>query len=470
MSDRMEQLIREHRLIPPGSTVLCAVSGGADSVYLLHRLYGLRRELDFTLVAAHYDHRLRGAESTQDAKFVEEFVRLCCPAERLYTPQGPGKELPEVALITGGGDVAGEAARLRQGLEETARQMRYAFLQQAAEQAGADLIATAHNASDNAETVLLHLGRGSGLRGLAGMPPKRGNLIRPLLTTSREEIETYLRYRGLPWREDATNRDDAYARNRLRHQVLPVLEDLFPGFLSRMGQTCAHLREDEDYLSSLAAQAVACARREGEDLILPAAALADQPQSVAIRGARMLIGSMRAGNDNCAAPHLEGLLELCRGSDPSARLDLPGGLTARRRYEELVLSRSAPTPLSPRELNLAGETRAGDWRVRCLPGTYQGERQSPLDCWLAQNKAPMPTLRPRRTGDTLAPPGRHGKSVKKWMIDTKIPACCRDSVPVVDAGGKAAAVALLGPHRDFVPQKGQLSWHITFVPPDYLAR
>lgn len=101
--------------------MLCAVSGGADSVYLLHRLYCLRRELDFTLVAAHYDHRLRGAESTQDAKFVEEFVRLCCPAERLYTPEGPGKELPGVRLITGGGDVAGEAARLRQGLEETAR-------------------------------------------------------------------------------------------------------------------------------------------------------------------------------------------------------------------------------------------------------------------------------------------------------------------------------------------------------------
>lgn len=470
MSDRMEQLIQEHRLIPPGSTVLCAVSGGADSVYLLHRLYCLRRELDFTLAAAHYDHRLRGSESTQDAKFVEEFVRLCCPAERLYTPQGPGRELPGVTLITGGGDVAGEAARLRQGLEETARQMRYAFLREAAAQAGAQLIATAHNASDNVETVLLHLGRGSGLRGLAGMAPKRGDLIRPLLTTPRDEIENYLRCRGLPWREDVTNRDDAYARNRLRHQVLPVLEDLFPGFLSRMGQTCQHLREDEDYLSSLAARAVAGARREGEDLILPAAALAREPQSVAIRGARMLIGSMRTGNDDCAAPHLEGLVDLCRGSDPSARLDLPGGITARRRYGDLVLSRSAPTPLSPRALNLAGETRAGDWTVRCLPGAYQGERQSPLDCWLAQDKVPMPSLRPRHTGDRLAPPGRHGKSVKKWMIEEKIPACCRDGVPVVDGGGTAAAVALLGPHRDFVPQKGQLSWHITFIPPDYLAR
>ena len=468
MTDPMEQLIREHRLIPPGSTVLCAVSGGADSVYLLHRLYTLRRELDFTLAAAHFDHRLRGEESTQDAQFVEEFVRLCCPAERLYTPQGPGRELPGVKLITGGGDVAGEAARLRQGLEETARQMRYAFLQQAAEQAGAGLIATAHNASDNAETVLLHLGRGSGLRGLAGMPPRRGNLIRPLLTTSREEIEGYLRYRGLPWREDVTNRDDAYARNRLRHQVLPVLEDLFPGFLTRMVQTCEHLRQDEDYLSALARDAIQAARREGEELVLPAAALADRPQSVAIRGARMLIGSMRAGNDNCAAPHLEGLVRLCRGSDPSARLDLPGGLTARRRYGDLVLSRRAPTPLSPRALNLAGETRAGDWIVKCTPGTYQGEGQSPLDCWLAQDRAPMPTLRPRRTGDVLAPPGRHSKSVKKWMIEAKIPACCRDGVPVVDADGTAAAVALLGPHREFVPQKGQLSWHITFVPPSHL--
>lgn len=184
--------------------------------------------------------------------------------------------------------------------------MRYAFLQTAAQEVGANLIATAHNASDNAETVLLHLGRGSGLRGLAGMPPKRGNLIRPLLTTSREEIENYLRYRGLPWREDAHQ-----PGRRLRPQPAAppgaaVLEDLFPGFLSRISQTCAHLREDEDYLASLAAQAVESARWEGEDLILPAAALADQPQSVAIRGIRMLIGSMTAGNDNCAAPHLEG--------------------------------------------------------------------------------------------------------------------------------------------------------------------
>lgn len=259
----MEQLIQEHRLIPPGSTVLCAVSGGADSVYLLHRLYCLRRELDFTLVAAHYDHRLAGCGIHTGRQICG---RICPAVLPRRTALHPGRSQQGTArgeTHHRGGDVAGEAARLRQGLEETARQMRYAFLQTAAQEVGANLIATAHNASDNAETVLLHLGRGSGLRGLAGMPPKRGNLIRPLLTTSREEIENYLRYRGLPWREDATNRDDAYARNRLRHQVLPVLEDLFPGFLSRISQTCAHLREDEDYLSSLAVQAVESARWEG---------------------------------------------------------------------------------------------------------------------------------------------------------------------------------------------------------------
>ena len=241
-----------------------------------------------------------------------------------------------------------------------------------------------------------------------------------------------------------------------------MLEDLFPGFLSRISQTCAHLREDEDYLSSLAAQAVESARWEGEDLILPAAALADQPQSVAIRGARMLIGSMTAGNDNCAAPHLEGLLNLCRGSDPSARLDLPGGLTARRRYGELVLSRSAPTPLSPRDLNLAGETRAGDWTVRCLPGTYQGERQSPLDCWLAQEAAPMPTLRPRRTGDVLAPPGRHEKSVKKWMIDQKIPACLPGRRPCGGRGRHRRRCGPAGPPPGLRAPEGtaQLAHHL----------
>ena len=226
MTDPMRELIREFRLIPPGSTVLCAVSGGADSVCLLHRLWRLRRELGFQLAAAHFDHRLRGEESAQDLEFVREFVSLCCGRDRVLQADGTWTQLPPVELFTGSGDVAAQARAAGRGIEETAREMRYAFLRETARQAGAQYIATAHTANDNGETILLHLARGTGLRGLCGIAPKSGDLIRPLLTTGRGEIEDYLRFRGLPWREDPSNREDVYARNRVRHQVLPQLEGL----------------------------------------------------------------------------------------------------------------------------------------------------------------------------------------------------------------------------------------------------
>ena len=158
MLEQMRQLISSAALLPPGSHVLCAVSGGADSVCLLHALYHLRPSLNFSLSAAHYDHGLRGEDSTQDAGFVEQFVSLCCGEQRLPD----GRVLPPVKLYQGKGDVGKEAARTGAGIEETARILRYAFLRLAAQQAGANLIATAHTADDNAETILFHLSRGSG--------------------------------------------------------------------------------------------------------------------------------------------------------------------------------------------------------------------------------------------------------------------------------------------------------------------
>ena len=154
--------------------MLCAVSGGADSVCLLHALYRLRPRLGFSLAAAHYDHRLRGEESA-GRRFVEQFVALCCGAQRLPD----GRVLPPVPLFLGSGDVAGQARARGTGLEETARDMRYAFLRQAAREAGADRIATAHTADDNAETLLLHLARGTGLRGLGGIPRPGGRSSAP---------------------------------------------------------------------------------------------------------------------------------------------------------------------------------------------------------------------------------------------------------------------------------------------------
>ena len=212
----LNALIETYGMIPPGSTVLCACSGGADSVYLLHRLYLLRERMGFRLAAAHYNHQLRGEESRRDEAFVRRFVaQWCGPA------QVDGHELPGVPLYVGRGDVAAQAGELGRGLEETAREMRYAFLRETAAELGGALIATAHTADDNGETILLHLLRGSGLRGLTGIRPVGEGLIRPMLTTTRAQVEEYLCLYGLPHVEDSSNRDESFSRNRLRWQVVP---------------------------------------------------------------------------------------------------------------------------------------------------------------------------------------------------------------------------------------------------------
>ena len=461
MLNSMEQLIRQLELIPPGSTVLCAVSGGADSVCLLHALYRLRSRLGFSLAAAHFDHQLRGEESRRDARFVEQFVSLCCGAQHL----SDGRILPPVSLYLGSGDVAGQARARGAGLEETAREMRYAFLRRAAAQAGADRIATAHTADDNAETILLHLTRGAGLRGLGGIPPRRGEIIRPLLTTTRREVEEYLAFYALPHMEDSSNLSDEFSRNRIRHQVIPVLEELSPGFLSRMEETAALLRADEDCLTGLARELAAQARPVEGGFSLDARALSSAPIPVSSRAVRLLLGQLWGGDQNCARVHLTAVLDLCRGSDPSAQIHLPHNTLARRVYDrlELCLRRDESAPLSPAVLPLPGRLTWGGWLAVCRAERYEGGPQGPWEFWLDREAAPSLTLRPRRTGDHLTPAGRPGKSLKKWMIQEKIPRHLRDTLPILDCRGAVAAAAGLGPDRAFLPRPGQAAWHIALA-------
>ena len=461
MLKSMETYIRDLSLIPAGSHVLCAVSGGADSVCLLHALYHLREKLPFTLSAAHFDHQLRGEESRRDARFVAQFVELCCGPQRLKD----GSLLPPVQLYSGQGDVAAQAKLRGTGLEETAREMRYCFLRQAAKAAGADLIATAHTANDNAETILFHLARGSGLRGLGGIPPRREGLIRPLLTTTRQEVEEYLLHYALPHMEDSSNEDDGYTRNRIRHQILPVLEDISPGFLSRMSQTAALLRADEDCLTDLASSLAVQARPEGDGLSIQAALLAQAPAPVAFRAIRLLLGQLWKGDQNCSSVHLTAVWDLCRADDPSAQVHLPHRFVARRCYGQLLLlPRLGPVPLEPGLLPLPGELEAGPWLIVCQAETYTGQPQGPWDFWLSRRTAGLLSVRPRRTGDRLTLPGRLGKSVKKWMIEEKLPRFQREVLPVFDCSGTVAAVAGLGPDRAFIPQQGDGAWHISISP------
>lgn len=460
MLKTVENFIRAQDLIPPGTTVLCAVSGGADSIAMLHVLYRLRDSLDFQLAAAHYNHRLRGAESDRDQRFVEQFVQLCCGEHR----RPDGTVLPAVSLYTGSGDVAGQSRLRGTGIEETARDMRYAFLRQTAEEAGAGLIATAHTASDNVETILFHLARGTGLRGLGGILPRRDEIIRPLLTVTRRQVEDYLFRQSLPHMEDSSNQNDGYTRNRIRHQVLPVLEDISPGFLARIADTAALLRADEACLTELARELVDCACLRNGRLSINAAVIADAPEPIASRALRLLLGRLWGGDQNCSSAHLTALLRLCRGSDPSAELCLPHNTNARRAYEKLLLvPRLGPIPLKEGPFPLPGALDCGPWQISCRTEAYQGQPQGPWDFWLDRETVPELGLRARRTGDRLTPPGRLGKTVKKWMIEVRLPRFQREVLPVFHCGDRVTAVAGLGPDRAFVPEAGRAAWHIVIT-------
>lgn len=282
-------------ILPPGGArVLCAVSGGADSMCLLTLL--LERE-DYEIAAAHFEHGIRGEESLRDCAFVEQYCR-----ER------------GIACFVGHADAPAFAREKGLSLEEAARELRYAFLEKTAEQEGFEWIATAHNADDNAETVLFNLARGSGPNGLCGIPPQRGKILRPLLRLTRAEIEEILAERGIPHVEDSTNESDQYSRNRIRHAVVPELRRINPAFSEAVARTGELLRRDEEYLEMQADEFVG---KHFDGSGVPVSELLKLHEAVSTRVVRKLLPQ------SVSAQHVEAVLALCRGTERSF-LDLPG--------------------------------------------------------------------------------------------------------------------------------------------------
>ena len=300
----------KHDMLPQGGTVLCAVSGGRDSMALLHLLGVLGAEEGFQVAAAHFNHRLRPTADRDEA-----FVRSWCA----------GRGIP---LLCGSGDVSAFAREAGRSVEDAARELRYRFLEETAEDLGADRIAAAHHREDNAETVLLHLLRGAALQGLGGIPPVRGRIVRPLLETAREDINQYIRRHSIPFVEDETNSDTAFTRNRLRLEVLPVLEELFPGCGARLAGTAGLLREENGHLQR---EAEALLPREGTEV--PSSLLAAQDGAMARRLVETLGARLGASLDR---RQVEAVLDLGAGG----HLDLGGGLYAVRRSGALVLGLS----------------------------------------------------------------------------------------------------------------------------------
>ena len=421
-------------LVPPGSTVLCAVSGGADSVCMLSLC---KERGDLRVLCAHLDHGIRGEESRRDAAFTEELCRAW-----------------DIPFFTERVSVPELAAAWGMGIEEAARKARYAFLERVAGEQGADRIATAHTMNDNAETVLLHLARGTGLRGLSGIPEERGIIVRPLLNCSREQVEAYLREKNIPWVEDSTNQNDDFARNRARHTALPAMERLHEGALSAIHRMTALAREDEDCLEQLAASLL-----EAWGDRLPAEELRKQHPAVARRVLRQWTGW------ELSREHTDTLLALCAGKGASAAAEVPGGRIVRE-YGYLKIAEKAPEPLGVYELR-PGESfslTASGVAVRCREETA-GEIQKSFTTFLFpyDKICGKLTLTSRREGDTIRLWGREGtRTLKKLMIEEKIPRSERELLPVIRDEKGVLAVYSIGQSSGSVPAPGDRCVRVDF--------
>lgn len=406
--------------LPKG--VLVAFSGGADSVFLLSLFSLLSRDLHFSLSALHVNHHIRGEEAERDVAFCRSFC------ERIRVPFW-------VADV----DAKGEAARCKTGLEETARKLRYRTLFSAADEAGLSFIATAHNATDHSETVLLHLLRGGGTRSLCGISALRGRLMRPLLFLTGEEIRDALTKADIPFVVDSTNSDTAYTRNFLRAEVLPLLRKASPRLEEQLLRMSAAVSSDVAYLDELTAVEMPKARLEGG---LSAEWLREAPAPLRRRALIAAFEETRDASESSIAlghTHILKLEALLDGKKPSFSLSVPAGLLASLSGGVLRFLPESPQKEDlPEFLLKPGENDCNGIRlcVReegdmvtfvCYSNFHKIDTKISLSSATIKGRI---TVRGYRTGDTIRY-GGHTHAVRKWMNEKKIPPLLRGNYPLV---------------------------------------
>lgn len=402
MLNKLTAFIRRYKMVNPGDNVVCAVSGGADSMALLWAMYLLKDKLNIHLSAAHFNHRLRGEESDRDEAFVAEFCK------------GYG-----IDFVAGSGNVVAGP----KGLEAAAREARYAFLRSLPGK-----IATAHTASDNAETVLLHLVRGTGLKGLGGVTPVNGSVIRPMLTVTREEVLAFLEEYSIPFVEDSSNGEDAFLRNRLRHHIVPQLKKENPSLSENLSAMALRLRQDEEALEAIAQEKYT--NRVNELLAL----------HPAIRSRVLAKILLDAGVKEPEAAHIAALEGLLISPKPSAKAEFPGNVTIARNYDMLETAQKTEE-IPARELT--DELCIAGYRISCEPNT-RSEQTAWSFAVVPQGKM---MIRCRQEGDTIRL-NAGTKSLKKLFIDKKIPASLRNTVPVIADELGVLGIAGIGANVD----------------------
>ena len=403
MLSKLRAFVRQYDLIHPGDTVIAAVSGGADSIALLFALFLLREEWGITLEAAHFNHCLRGEESNRDARFVEDF----CAHYGIPLHMCSGNVVP------------GE-----KGLEAAARDARYRFLRSLPGK-----VATAHTADDNAETVLMRLLRGTGLKGLGAIAPVSGNVIRPMLSVTRREVEAFLEEYALAHIEDSSNGEDAFLRNRIRHRIMPLLYEENPRIGENLSSMALNLRLDEACLSRLASGPMPGIEE-----------LKSLPDAIRRRYLERFL--KENGVREPEESHLLQAESLLFHWNPSASMNFPGGIVIAREYDRLV---RLDSPEMLGNYTLEKETYVEEldlWvTVEDAISLEQGEH-----VFTVQPRGPL-RLRARRSGDAIALSGGT-RSLKKLFIDRKIPVSRRCRIPVVEDDDGILGVYGIGADRN----------------------
>jgi len=467
---QVRHTVATHGLLAPGDGVVVGVSGGPDSLCLLHVLLRLRDEFDLRLHVAHLHHGARGDDADADAEFVRSLAaqwQLPVTVERV--------------------DVPALARQHGLAFEEAARRVRYAFLWRVARKTGCRKIAVGHNADDQAETVLMHFLRGAGPAGLRGMLPatpihdyrllepfleeRRGNaapdrhaappsctIIRPLLETPRAEIEAYCAAQGLAPRFDRSNLDTTYFRNRLRHELLPLLEAASPNLRARLCHTAAVVAADYEVLAHLRDQAWAKVVLEEREtaVVLDRAAWRDLPTALQRAILRKAAYRLRRSLRDVSFVHVEHARRVARTGDTGAQATLPMGLALVVGYDALVVGdagSAVPPPdepllwsPDPLPVQVPGTTLLprSNWALQAtfLDVWDAGQVTSNTDPWTAYFDAarlaqPI-VLRPRSPGDRFCPLGMQHHIVKlsAFLINRKVPRAWRDRVPLLVAGGE----------------------------------
>jgi tRNA(Ile)-lysidine synthase len=436
---QVQGTIQDYQMLGRGHTVLVAVSGGPDSIVLLHALWSLCEGLDLKLFVAHLNHQMRPS-AAQDALFVEMMARdlgvpCVCEAINVPTYRRQHKLSPE----------------------DAARRVRYGFLRATATRLGAHRIAVGHTADDQAETVLIHLLRGSGLRGLCGIPPVRAPIVRPLIRVPRRDILQYLRRHRLAFRDDPSNHQRRYTRNRIRLDLIPALQRYYnPRLVQALCTTAQLLADDEAVLQAVARQRFlsACLSAAPGHVRLKIGALTALPPTLQRRVLREALAEVMGSLQGVTHTHIAAIIALLRSATGSKRLGLPQGMVVERRYEVLLIHRQAPSAAVDVDMALPvpgvcrvealGVTIVSDLLARdAVAGPFPTGDVTWLD---ADRVGQEVRVRTRRPGDRLQPLGSvHAKKFKAFLIDAKVPRAVRDRLPLVVTSAGIAWVAGVRP-------------------------